>query len=118
MKIISSQRYLDEETVEEKKAHFNNGGEPEIRIAKIGEDTNGEPVYVLIDGHHAMAAVRELGLTDFSYEDIQPVDAGFAEDDTMQDVLEKMYMDSDYYWVTGENAGVDITEEEWGILGV
>jgi hypothetical protein len=117
MNIISSQRHIDTDVVEEKKHQLEQHGEVELRIAQVGTDTKGEAVYVLLDGHHTLAAAREMGIEDFTYEVVRPTDAGFAEDDDMQTALEKLYMDSDYYWITGENAGWDITGEEWEIIG-
>ena len=91
--IISSQRYIDEDTVQAKR----DAGDYAITLSPEFE-AGGEMVRVLIDGHHSYAAAVADG--------VEPVviEAG-RENDTVAmlingDVdgfLEQQYNDSDWY---------------------
>lgn len=61
MKIISSQHYLNWDTVEEKMNEIEGMECVEIPCCEIGE-IDGEEYAVQIDCHHTLAAARELGI--------------------------------------------------------
>jgi len=87
VKIISSQHFIDWETVERKMDEIAGVESVEIPCCEIGE----------IDGHHTLAAARELGI---------PVEFVFDEDPeglTGDDYLMAHYIDGDWYDVERSN---------------
>lgn len=96
MRIISSQHYLDWNIVEEKMNEIEGMESIEIPCCKIGE-IDGEEYAVQVDGHHTLAAARELGI---------PVEFTFDEDpDGLEgeEYLVNHYMDGDWYDVEKSN---------------
>ena len=96
MKIISSQHYVDWEKVEEKMNEIAGMESVEIPCCEIGE-IDGVEYAVQVDGHHTLAAARELGI---------PVEFIFDEDSealTGDDYLMAHYMDGDWYDVERSN---------------
>ena len=96
MKVISSQRYLDEnkvaEKVEELKAERVETLELEVWEVGI------EDLYILKDGHHRLAAAKELGIK------VEFVEGSHPEGLTGENLLEQSWIDSDWYYIeTGEN---------------
>ena len=69
MRIISSQHYLDWDIVEEKINEIKGMEKVEVPCCEIGE-IDGEEYAVQVDGHHTLAAARELGIpTEFTFEE-------------------------------------------------
>ena len=69
MKVISSQHYLDWNRVEEKMEEIKDADIVEIQCHAIGE-IDGEEYAVQVDGHHTLAAARELGIEiEFLFDD-------------------------------------------------
>lgn len=102
MMIVSSQHYIDDEIVESKKEQLIASGATYVVIPcwEIGE-VNGEPMAIQMDGHHTLAAARELGL-EIRYN------IGEADDDlTGEDALEAHWMDGDYYNVETSDPAVE-----------
>lgn len=96
MKIISSQHYLDWKKVEEKMEEIAGMKSVEIPCREIGE-IDGEEYAVQIDGHHTLAAARELGIpVEFTFEDGQEELSG-------DDYLQAHWMDGDWYDVQESN---------------
>lgn len=96
MRIISSQHYLDWNIVEEKMNEIEGMESIEIPCCEIGE-IDGEEYAVQVDGHHTLAAARELGI---------PVEFTFDEDpDGLEgeEYLVNHYMDGDWYDVEKSN---------------
>ena len=62
MKIISSQHYIDWSIVEHKMAEIFGTEFVEIPCYEIGE-VDGEEFAIQADGHHTLAAARELGIS-------------------------------------------------------
>ncbi len=105
MKIISSQHYLNWDIVEEKMNEIEGMESVEIPCCEIGE-INGVEYAVQIDGHHTLAAARELGIT---------VEFTFNEDPeglTGDEYLSNHYMDGDWYDVESSNP----TEEKFNLI--
>ena len=92
MKIISSQRYLDENVVAEKQA----AAEYVVTLATVGE------YRLVIDGHHSLEAARRDGVapqyveSEYNYQ---------AEADTIgiDDFLAAHWIDSDWYDIDSNN---------------
>ena len=61
MTYISSQRYLDPEIVETKKAELDGESSVSIPCAYVGT-INGTEYAMVADKHHTLAAARELNL--------------------------------------------------------
>lgn len=105
MKIISSQHYLNWDIVEEKMNEIEGMESVEIPCCEIGEIDDVEYA-VQIDGHHTLAAARELGIT---------VEFTFNEDPeglTGDEYLSNHYMDGDWYDVESSNPA----EEKFNLI--
>ena len=101
MTIISSQHYIDWSIVERKIEELNGSDKVIIPCAYIGE-IEGEEYAMQIDGHHTMAAARELGVK-IEY------DIGEDPEGLMGiDALEARYMDGDYYDVENSDPAHDV----------
>jgi uncharacterized protein (DUF1015 family) len=95
--IISSQRFLSEETVEEKKNQFNGASSISLPIWNAGV-VDGMELFVLADGHHRFEAATQMGIT-VEFEVVEH-EAGL----TGEELLNAEWMDSDYYDIqTGKN---------------
>lgn len=95
--VISSQQYLDWDMVEAKTAELQGGTELVLGVWATGlVDCDGQPVYLLFDGHHRFAAAQELELpVRFELVD-QP------EGLTGEDLLAQNWMDSDWRYITND----------------
>lgn len=91
--IISSQRYIDNKKVEQKMNEI--GGRVTLPVLYAGE-YEGEAIYILVDGHHTAEAARELCLP-INYETIDAKAWGYDTRWTLEDALENLWMDSDWY---------------------
>ena len=92
-KIISSQRYLDDEKVAAKISD----GDYIVTITPEFE-VNGEVMQAVVDGHHSLAAAKEAGvLPEFVIADVRHDDRIALLDRCVDDYLEACYMDSDWY---------------------
>lgn len=97
MKYISSQRYLDQETVNAKKAEIEGLESVVVPCSYVGT-INGIEYAMVVDKHHTMAAAKELGI-----EVVYDVKAD-PENLEGEDLLEARFIDSAYYDV---ETGVD-----------
>lgn len=98
---ISSQRYLDDETVQAKREarDYVVTVSPEFEI-------DGVVMQVVIDGHHSLAAAEADGVEpEFVVATIRNDDRIALLDSSIDDYLEVCYMDSDWYDVA-TGAGV------------
>ncbi len=96
MKVISSQRYLDENKVAEKVNELK-AGRVEILELEVWE-VGFEDLYILKNGHHRLAAAKELGIK------VEFVEGSHPEGLTGENLLEQSWIDSDWYYIeTGEN---------------
>ena len=91
---ISSQRYLDVDIVNVKKAELANTTELELPVVEI--NLNQEIYHVLIDGHHRLEAATELGI-NITYNIVDVISPERSEDY----LIEKHYGD-DYYYVNSK----------------
>ena len=92
MKVISSQKYTNEETVAAKMEEMANETYVELPVVDIEmKDNDGNDLYSLIDGHHRLAAAKELGL------EIRFVEEKESEGLTGEAYLDARWMDSDWY---------------------
>lgn len=96
MKVISSQRFLDYDIVDEKLAEMESVGVESIILPIINAgmaDLEGNDLYILIDGHHRKEAAEELEIT-VNYEEVEN-DSNL----TGEDLLNSWYMDDNWYYV-------------------
>lgn len=90
--ILSSQRYLDRETVKKKKKHLGKEKIDKVMIpcSDVGV-IDGKHYAIVVDKHHLMEAAKELGLKIvFNIEED-------SEKLTGDELLEQRYIDSPYY---------------------
>lgn len=94
MKIISSQHYHNWDIVEAKMAELEARGADHVTIVcwDAGE-INGEEYAVVSDGHHTMAAARELGI-EVRFDVVDE-----SEGLNGEELLEARYMDGEWYFV-------------------
>lgn len=98
MTIISSQHYIDDIIVDRKIAELQSAGTDHVVIPcyYVGM-IDGVEYAMQSDGHHTLAAARELGLTvEFDVID----DPEYL---TGEDLLSVRYMDGDWYDVERSN---------------
>ncbi|MER2528079.1 MAG: hypothetical protein ABTR07_09145 [Candidatus Competibacter denitrificans] len=92
--IISSQRFIDDETVQAKLAakDFTVTLSPEFELA-------GERYQVVMDGHHSLEAAKVAGVDPvFTVATTQDSDRIYLlAQGAVEDFLEAVYMDSDWY---------------------
>lgn len=86
--IISSQRFLDNSIIEEKIAELESNRPQEIVL--LAWDVNGDCA-VLSDGHHTLEAASQLGIS------VEFQIARHPEGLKGEDLLERSWMDSDWY---------------------
>ena len=102
MKTISSQRYIDESTVESKieNQDFTVFVSPAFEI-------DGEKVRVVLDGHHSLQAAKQAGVdADFVEQDATDNDTiGLLNDGDIDGFLVAAHMGDDYY---DTDTGADI----------
>ena len=103
MKVISSQRYIDQEILAEKIESLREETELELPVIDLYmQDDDGDDLYLLFDGNHTLAAAQELGIAiAFDIGDHVADWSGLAG----EDLLRVAYMDSDYYDIA---TGIDI----------
>lgn len=106
MTIISSQHYINWEIVEEKMEQLKGKSNITIPCAYVGE-IDGEEYAIQIDGHHTLAAARELGVeVEFDvHEDCEGLEG--------EALLDARYMDGDYYNVETSDPANDIFDLVW-----
>ena len=91
--IISSQRYIDDETVAKKidAADYVVFVSPEFEVDDM-------TVQVVLDGHHSLAAAKIAGVEpEYRVMTAMDHDAIGIEQEDPEAFLEITYMDSDYY---------------------
>lgn len=101
-RIISSQRYIDDEIVEAKRA----ARDYQVTLTPAFEVEPWGTVQVIVDGHHSLEAARLDGVepvyteaTDQTADTIAMIETG-----RIDDFLATSRMDSDYYDVeTGQD---------------
>lgn len=94
MKVITSQSYVNESIVEEKKAMLEGAQSVELVVWTTGlQDLNGEDVCILSDGHHTYTAAMEMGIEVVFVEEEHP------EGLMGEPLLEQAWMDSNYCYI-------------------
>jgi len=99
--IISSQHYIDFDTVDEKIAEIENKNTVEIPVVFAGE-IDDEKYYIMIDGHHTYQAAKEIGI-EIKFDEKERSEYNISKDATLAEVLEQNWLDGDWYDVETGN---------------
>ena len=100
--VMSSQRFLDEDIVEEKKKYLEENNITEITcpVTKAYmQDLDGNDLFILTNMHHTLAAARELGIR-VKFEE---VDNDFTESTDGEEICREYYMGDHWYYVNHED---------------
>lgn len=89
---ISSQRFLDPETIDEKL----EGDNFEVTLSPAF-DVDGETYQVVLDGHHRLAAATLLGIDPEYVVDSGSCVCALLDEGLVEDFLESTYIDAPYY---------------------
>lgn len=106
MKIISSQHYLNYQVVESKITELDGMTSITLTCWDAGE-IDGEQMAVLSDGHHTLAAARELGIA-VEFDVI-----GHPEYLTGEALLTDSWMDGDWYRVETSDPINEVYDLVW-----
>lgn len=96
MKIISSQRFLDFEIVDNKIEEMVTNNIKKIVLPIIDAeitDLDSDPLYILIDGHHRKEAAEEIGI------EIEYAETENCYELTEDSLLTACWIDSDWYYI-------------------
>ena len=97
LRVVSSQRFLDGEIIEEKVEDLKDNDFIIIPIIDAEmQDLDGNDLYILSDGHHRKAAAELLGI-EVRYEEVKN-----EHNLTGEALLDECYNDSDWYYVDTE----------------
>ena len=108
--VMSSQRFLDEDIVEEKKEYLEENNITEITcpVTKAYmQDLDGNDLFILTNMHHTLAAARELGIR-VKFEE---VDNDFTESTDGEEICREYYMGNHWFYINNADAdliGVDV----------
>jgi len=93
---ISSQKYLDEDIVLRKIEN------EDFSVQYINVEIEGKDYRIVVDGHHSIEAAKRAGKkVDWEYSEVMQNEYKNLE---VSDIMEKLYMDSDWYDIkTGNN---------------
>lgn len=97
MTIISSQRYINWDIVEDKINELTNEKTEILYVPVVRCEIDGEEYGIVADAHHRMVAARELG-REINFVEIENEYGSDGEE-----LLEKMWMDGDYYDVVASD---------------
>lgn len=106
MKIISSQHFINWEIVENKMREIKDMDKVVIPCSYVGI-IDGVEYAMQNDGHHTLAAARELRI-EVEFETSQDADGLEGEE-----LLENHYMDGDWYDVETSNPAYDEFNLVW-----
>lgn len=96
--VMSSQRFLDDEIVEEKKDEIIAKGIQEVTcpITKAYvQDLAGNDMFILTDKHHTLAAARELNIP-VKFEEVEN---DFTESTNGEDICAEYFMGDNWFYV-------------------
>lgn len=106
MKIISSQHFIDWEIVERKMEEIKDMDKVVIPCSYVGF-IDGVEYAMQNDGHHTLAAARELGI------EVEFEKSADSEDLEGEELLENRYNDGDWYDVETSNPAYDEFNLVW-----
>ena len=90
MNVISSQRYIDDNIVDEKVAAFEANGIPKEITLDTWEVNDGNNTVILYNGHHTLEAAKQLGIK------VNFTSSPHPERIDGENLLNQAWMDSDW----------------------
>lgn len=109
--VMSSQRFLDDEIVEEKKDEIIAEGIQEITcpVTKAHlQDLEGNELYILTDKHHTLAAARELNIP-VKFEEVEN---DFTESTDGEEICAEYFMGDSWFYVNHPDSDM-IERDVW-----
>lgn len=109
--VMSSQRFLDDEIVEEKKDEIICEGIQEITcpVTKAHlQDLEGNELYILTDKHHTLAAARELNIP-VKFEEVEN---DFTESTNGEEICAEYFMGDSWFYINHPNSDM-IDRDVW-----
>lgn len=109
--VMSSQRFLDDEIVEEKKDEIIAKGIQEITcpVTKAYlQDLEGNELYILTDKHHTLAAARELNIP-VKFEEVEN---DFTESTDGEEICAEYFMGDSWFYVNHPDSDM-IERDVW-----
>lgn len=106
MTIISSQHYINWDIVEQKMKEIQGQGKVEIPCSYVGF-IDGVEYAAQNDGHHTLAAARELGIP------VEYIVNDDCEGLTGEELLDQRYMDGDWYDVESSDPAYEKFKLVW-----
>ncbi len=108
MRVMSSQRFLNDDIVEEKIEQLQQSGAKKLIIPVVNaftKDLDGEDLYIMIDCHHRLAAAKEIGGIEIEYEEVEDEMTYYRdiEEQNGDAVCETWFMDSPWFYVETED---------------
>ena len=91
MLVISSQRYLNEEIVEQKMEELKGLTSLTIGVIDVEMEDDGEALFLLFDKHHTYEACKRLGI-EVEFEEVENI---FSV--TGDELLMQAHYGDDYY---------------------
>lgn len=114
MTVISSQRYRDEDIINEKLDMIENAEYVEIPVVNAYlQDDKSNDLYIIVDKHHTLDAARELG-KEVRFVEVED-ELSYYEDienHNGEAICEAHWMDSNWYYIAHEDEDM-IGREVW-----
>ena len=112
MLVMSSQRFLDDEKVAQKKAELTEAQVKKIEIPVVKAyitDLDDIEMWIMVDKHHTLAAAKELNI-DYDFVEVDD-DISYYKDIENRNgeaICEAHFMDSNWYYINGDNEGQEV----------
>lgn len=103
MTIMSSQKYRDDDIIEEKIEELTAANATSVEIPVVNaymKDLDDNDLYIVVDHHHTLSAAIALGI-EINFVEVED-EATYYEDLENQNgeaVCESHYMDSPWYYI-------------------
>lgn len=108
MTIMSSQKYRDDDIIEEKIEELTAANATSVEIPVVNaymKDLDDNDLYIVVDHHHTLSAAIALGI-EINFVEVEDTISYYAdiENQNGEAICEAHYMDSNWYYI-------DIDEE-------
>lgn len=103
MTVISSQRFRDDDIIEEKMEELQRTGTTKVTapvVRAFMQDLDGNELYILVDKHHTISAAIALGI-EVEFEEVED-DMSYWQDIEEQNgeaICKAHWMDSNWYYI-------------------
>jgi hypothetical protein len=105
MTVISSQRFRNEDIIDEKIEQIENAEYIEVPVVNAYlQDDEGNDLYIIVDKHHTLSAARELG-KEVRFIEVEDELSYYKdiEEHNGEAICEAHLMDSNWYYVEHED---------------